>query len=100
PTSSVYAPDVAPYPYDRARAGQLLDAAGWKLGADGFRRKHGKILSLTYSTTFNNPWRQLDEAQALSDYEALGIQLIIRNYPAACFAQTVLPSGNFDLAEY
>ncbi|MGH2387890.1 MAG: peptide ABC transporter substrate-binding protein [Chloroflexota bacterium] len=100
PTSSVYAPDVAPYPYDQARAGRLLDAAGWKLGADGFRRKHGKILSLTYSTTFNNPWRQLDEAQALSDYEALGIQLIIRNYPAAYFAQTVLPSGNFDLAEY
>ncbi len=100
PTSSVYTSKVSPYPYDPARAGQLLDAAGWKLGTDGFRRKGGKILSLTYSTTFNNPWRRLDESEALGDYEALGIQLIIRNYPAGHFAQTVLPSGNFDLAEY
>jgi peptide/nickel transport system substrate-binding protein len=100
PSSSVYTSKVGPYPYDPGRAGQLLDAAGWKLGSDGFRRKGGKILSLTYSTTFNNPWRQLDESQALSDYEALGIQLIIRNYPAGYFAQTVLPSGDFDLAEY
>lgn len=100
PASAVYASDIAPYPYDPGRAGRLLDAAGWRLSPDGFRRKHGQILSITYSTTFNNPWRQLDEAQALSDYEALGIQLVIRNYPAAYFAQTVLPAGDFDLAEY
>jgi len=100
PTSSITASDPGPYPYNPARAAQLLDAAGWKLSPDGFRRKRGQILSITYSTTFNNPWRQLDEAQALSDYEALGIQLVIRNYPPAYFAQTVLPTGNFDLAEY
>ena len=81
-------------------AASLLDAAGWRLGADGYRHKGKQILSITYSTSFNKPWRQLDEAQALSDYERLGIQLVIRNYPAGVFTNTILPQGTFDLAEF
>jgi peptide/nickel transport system substrate-binding protein len=34
--------------YDPAAADQLLDAAGWKRGADGVRAKDGKPLALTY----------------------------------------------------
>jgi peptide/nickel transport system substrate-binding protein len=99
PVSSVYAADVAPYPYDPGRAGRLLDAAGWRLGTDGLRHKGNQTLSISYSTTFNNPWRHLDEAEALADYERIGVQLVIRNYPASVFASSILPNGNFDLAE-
>ncbi len=34
--------------YDPAAADRLLDAAGWKRGADGMRAKDGKQLALTY----------------------------------------------------
>ncbi len=34
--------------YDPAAADRLLDAAGWKRGADGVRAKDGKPLALTY----------------------------------------------------
>lgn len=99
PGSPVYDARVRPYPYDPALAARLLDAAGWRLQADGFRHKGRQILSFEYSTTFNNPWRQADEAQALNSYERLGIQVVIKNYPPAVFLGQVLPSGNFDLAE-
>jgi len=37
---------VKAYAYDPARAGQLLDEAGWKMGTGGIRQKDGKPLSL------------------------------------------------------
>ncbi|MDB5074666.1 MAG: peptide transporter substrate-binding protein, partial [Chloroflexi bacterium] len=98
-TSTVFASSVAPYPYDPGKAGRLLDAAGWRKGVDGLRHKGKTVLSLTYSTTSNNPWRQQDEAQALADYERLGIQLVIQNYPPEAFLSK-LQHGQFDLAEY
>jgi peptide/nickel transport system substrate-binding protein len=99
PGSTVYSPAITPYPYNPFLAASLLDAAGWHLGADGYRHKGRQILTITYSTSFNKPWRQIDEAQALSDYERLGIQLVIRNYPTGVFENTILPRGQFELAE-
>ncbi len=99
PVSSAYASDIAPYPYDPDKAGRLLDAAGWRLGADGLRHKGRQTLAFVYSTTLNNPWRQQDEAQALADYERLGIQLVIRNFPPGAFLSS-LQYGTFDIAEF
>src|SRR5260370_8378850 len=39
------------YKYDVAGAKQLLDSAGWAMGADNYRHKGGKTLELRYSTT-------------------------------------------------
>ncbi len=99
PVSSAYAADIAPYPYDPAKAGALLDAAGWHMGADGLRHKGRQTLDFVYSSTLNNPWRQQDEAQALADYERLGIQLVIKNYPPGEFLSH-LEHGQFDVAEF
>lgn len=33
------------YPYDPARANEILDAAGWEMGSDGVREKDGQRLS-------------------------------------------------------
>ena len=41
-------PSVHEPAYDPAAADRLLDAAGWKRGADGMRAKDGKQLALTY----------------------------------------------------
>ncbi len=37
-------PDLQPMPYAVDSANALLDAAGWKRGADSLRRKNGKVL--------------------------------------------------------
>ncbi|MBM4428789.1 MAG: hypothetical protein FJ026_00390 [Chloroflexi bacterium] len=39
------------YPYDPAKAKQLLEEAGWKMGADGIREKDGQKLVLDFVTT-------------------------------------------------
>ena len=43
------------------KANQLLDAAGWKRGADGIRAKDGKRLKMLYQTSINAP-RQKTQA--------------------------------------
>jgi len=100
PTSFAYAPGVKPYPFDPVKAAQLLDAAGWKLGSDGRRHKNGQTLTLRYSTTARNAWRAQDELIALQDYQNLGIDLRIVNYPSSTFFGSVFPSGNFDIGEW
>jgi peptide/nickel transport system substrate-binding protein len=45
-------PTIEPYPYDPAKANELLDAAGWKdSNGDGTRDKDGVELVLKYGTT-------------------------------------------------
>jgi peptide/nickel transport system substrate-binding protein len=46
--SWAYAADVAEPRYDPAAADRDFDAAGWRRGADGLRRKRGRALALTY----------------------------------------------------
>ncbi|WP_028550137.1 ABC transporter substrate-binding protein [Paenibacillus sp. UNC451MF] len=48
PASWAYTKEVAPYPFDPQKAKQLLDEAGWKVGADGIREKDGQKLKLQY----------------------------------------------------
>ena len=98
-----WTPTVKPYPYDAAKAGQLLDAAGWKMGTDGYRHRNGKLLSLRWSTTSGIAWRQLGELIAQQDYRKIGIQLRIVNYPSDTFFGSIMPSGavsgKWDLGE-
>jgi peptide/nickel transport system substrate-binding protein len=88
------------YPFDPVKAGKLLDAAGWKLGSDNRRYKNKKLLSLRWSTTARNQWRAQDELIAMQDYQNLGIQLQIVNYPADTYFGSVLPGGNYDIGEF
>jgi peptide/nickel transport system substrate-binding protein len=100
PSLFTYDPSIKPYPFDPVKAGKLLDAAGWKLGSDNRRHKGGKLLTLRYSTTSRNTWRAQDELIALQDYQNLGIDLRIVNYPADTYFGSILPSGNYDIGEF
>jgi peptide/nickel transport system substrate-binding protein len=95
-----YNPAVKPYPYDPKMAGTLLDQAGWKLGSDGRRHKNGQTLTLRYSTTARNQWRAQDELIVLQDFQNLGIDVRIINYPADTYFGSILPGGNYDLGEF
>jgi peptide/nickel transport system substrate-binding protein len=56
-TMNIYSPlfwwtkDEPQVEYSPDKAASLLDGAGWKVGADGFRSKNGVELSLDYCTT-------------------------------------------------
>jgi peptide/nickel transport system substrate-binding protein len=95
-----YNPQAKPYPYDPARAAKLLDAAGWKMGADGFRHKNGQKFSVRYSTTANNTWRRQDELIVQQNFKSLGIEVRIVNFPADTYFGSILPSAKYDIGEF
>lgn len=98
-----YNKKLAYYPHDLKKAAELLDAAGWKLGSGGYRAKRGARLSIGISSVAGNKPREALEVLLQSEYKAVGVDLVIKNYPAATlFApmQTggVLYGGKYDMA--
>lgn len=95
PGVAANAPDVAPPAHDPAESARLLDAAGWKAGPDGVRRKGGKKASLEL----------LVRAQARTDsnlveilrsaYEKVGVELKAQALDSALFGQRG-QAGEFD----
>jgi peptide/nickel transport system substrate-binding protein len=98
--------------FDPAAANALLDQDGWsKLVAGQPRTKGNEVLSFEYSTTANNLWRADDELILQQNFAAIGIKLVIQNYPASTFfgpflnkntpsGATGAQSGHYDLAEF
>jgi peptide/nickel transport system substrate-binding protein len=91
-----YAPCPA---FDVQAANALLDRYGWVRGSDGVRAKGGQRLEFQYSTTNDAQWRLNTELILQQDFQALGIKIDIRNYPASTLIATV-PQGKYDLVEF
>ncbi len=79
--------------YDPKRAGQMLDAAGWKIGSNGIRQKDGKpfnIRLLSYGG--NKPASEL-----LQNYwQQLGIQVEVQHSPDYGIAQSKRSEGAWE----
>jgi peptide/nickel transport system substrate-binding protein len=91
------------YPYDLTVAARLLDAAGWRIGTDGMRRRGGWALELTLVSTAGNVTRDQTAALIATSFRQLGVQLEYRRFQAnQLFAHRVgiLQMGKFDLALY
>jgi peptide/nickel transport system substrate-binding protein len=95
-------PDI---PYDPQQAGKLLDAAGWKLGIDGVRRKDGKPLDVLFIMQAGTPGDQI-VGNAVAQYEkAVGANVTLKAFN---IAQLVAPvseggpvyGGKFQMALY
>jgi len=89
--------------FDPAGSDALLDAAGWKRGADGMRRKNGKTLSLVY-VQFPESMTGVRVATAIqAQLRSRGIAVELKSVSNA---QLFLPSsrggtlasGQFDMA--
>ena len=66
------------------KANQILDAAGWKRGADGIRAKDGKKLKFLYQTSINAP-RQKTQAIVKQACAKAGIEIEIKSVVASVF---------------
>jgi peptide/nickel transport system substrate-binding protein len=97
-------PSLKPYPYDPEKAKQLLDEAGWKLGADGVREKDGVKLDLRYGTTTKEV-RQSMQAVAQQMLAAVGVKVELLNFDSDIFFATYgdkgpTYSGELDIYEW
>ena len=96
-------PAIKPYPYDPAKAKELLDAAGWKdSNGDGTRDKDGVELVLKYGT---NTRESRKEIQAVFQQEFLavgiGTELInAENFFDGYADNGPAATGQFDIFEY
>ncbi len=78
--------ELPKYRYDTARAGALLDAAGWGAIKDGFRHNAaGERLSLELMTTAGNRTRETVQQVLQSQWRKAGIDVRLRNEPARVF---------------
>jgi peptide/nickel transport system substrate-binding protein len=83
---------------DLARAQQILEAKGWKVGARGIREKDGKRLTVSFADTQGNREKRLDVIQFFRRQLARsGFDLSIDSQPNATYRQKLL-NGDYDLS--
>ena len=99
--SWAFDPTVREPGYDPARADRLFDAAGWRRGSDGMRRRDGNLLRLVY-VQFPESTTGVRVATAVqAALRDRGIDVAVKSVSNAqlFLPQTgVLATGNFDLA--
>jgi peptide/nickel transport system substrate-binding protein len=66
------------------KANEVLEAAGWKKGADGIRAKDGKKLKFVYQTSVNTP-RQKTQAIVKQACQKAGIDMELKSVTASVF---------------
>lgn len=82
-------------PTDVARANQLLDEAGWEMGADGIRTKDGERLQITAYGFTGSTWQKLFEA-VQADVREIGVDLQLQLFDPT-IAWGKLATQEFDL---
>ena len=101
--SWAYNKDLPDYKYDVKKAGELFDAAGWKLdSASGFRMKDGKKLALSYKST-DSPMRMKVSPLLKDHLKKVGVDLTIEHMPGATYFDKTtgpLSTHTFQLGEY
>jgi|HubBroStandDraft_1064217.scaffolds.fasta_scaffold00025_57 peptide/nickel transport system substrate-binding protein len=98
PTSPNFDPTLSLTPYDPVQAAALLDAAGYRRGADGVRvdprgRRLAFRLAAQLEATVNR--RTVDHIK--DQWREAGIEITLENAPAM---SEILPRRDFDLAFY
>jgi peptide/nickel transport system substrate-binding protein len=81
---SRYASRTTRWEFSVDKANQILDAAGYKRGADGIRAKDGKRLTFLFQTSTNAP-RQKTQAIIKQACAKAGIEIEIKSVVASVF---------------
>lgn len=89
-------PNIKQYNYDVAKAKQLLDAAGWKVGKDGIREKNGVKFSFTLIALKGNANREKTCVFIQSSLKQIGIQVEVRSLEWVTMNTKYLDTKNYD----
>jgi len=87
PNSPYYNADVPKYPYDVEKAKQMLDTAGWVVGADGIREKAGEKFSFTMMLRAGNSVRQAIAQVIQANLKDVGIEVKFDTQEAAAWTK-------------
>lgn len=95
PRDVYFSENVTKYEYNPQKAASLLDAAGWKMAANGFREKNGQKLSLSIMTTAGNKSRELVQGVLKEQWRQIGADVAINNEPARVFFGETIKKGAY-----
>ena len=101
--ASPFAVNVPAVPYDPAKANAMLDAAGWKRGADGIRAKNGVKLNLDFAAGAGNQDVDARIEQLRSMWQQIGIGITVKHYNTGLFLQVtggIVYGGKFDVSTF
>ena len=97
PLDWVYDENTPRYPFDPQEAARLLDEAGWSDMRNGVRHNAaGEPLRLQIMTTAGNRSRELVQQVLQSQWRDVGVDITIRNEPAAVFFGETVTRREFD----
>ena len=97
PLDWVYDENTPHYPFDPQEAARLLDEAGWSDIRNGVRHNAvGESLRLQIMTTAGNRSRELVQQVLQSQWRDVGVDVTIRNEPAAVFFGETVTRREFD----
>jgi peptide/nickel transport system substrate-binding protein len=96
-----YQPHFQTYNYDPAKAKQLLESHGCKMGSDGFYSCNGQELTIGYKSTSGNELRELIFQIVQQELKAVGINVQNQFGEAAVvFGTKGLVGGKYDLFQF
>jgi peptide/nickel transport system substrate-binding protein len=97
-----YTNDIQHHLYNPEKAKQILDADGWKVGADGVRVKNGQRLEFTLSTQNESNYGKAVQTVLQRQWRDVGVQADVKNYPSSEFFDNstngILEGGHYDAA--
>ncbi len=98
PLSFGYSEDVEHYDRNLAKANQLLDDAGWKMGANGIRQKDGKELKLRLAYPGSGNMVRVATAPVVQqNLKEIGISVELEPYDFSTLSQKVFDEWDFDM---
>jgi ABC-type transport system substrate-binding protein len=91
-----YDRSVEPLPYDPDSARHLLEEVGWKMSAEGWLEKDGKIFEFNLITNNGNPQRKNIMTIAQNAWQKIGVKCNIQSFEWAVFLEDFVDKGAFD----
>ena len=90
--------DLPKHEYNPDRAIEILESAGWKAGSGGIREKDGVRLSFLNSTTAGNHVREQAQQLLQQNWQQIGVEMKIQNFPPAVMWGDYWMLSEFDTA--
>ena len=98
PASWAYTDAVKPYPFDPAKANQLLDEAGWtEKDADGIRMKDGQKLDFTWDTYTDSKYVETMIPLLTADWKNIGVKVTPNLMDFSALADKVYEQQDFQM---